>query len=324
MATNDEDIMKQAQHIWNMLDELADSDPDAYKKFIDSKVKEGGEMFAPPKPFMCVETDLLSPRKEKLYINIVSWNRIPKPKSPEDAVPVAADPIDRRKQGKETMSLINCGFHPSVLEECCKNSVHKDMLINLALDYVENFCDIKVSRQYHILLDKNFKGNPKSLRSAFQKKTAAMENPAMDIMKDPDSLLQRLGKMAMPEDGANPGTDSGPKVSLNTPDKPKASGLIQEISTNDGRLEEPGYNISVKNATEKHERRLVVKISLPGVDSVCECALDISQDDLTLEVSSKYKLHLQLPECIDDSKASAKFNKKSSTLTVTMPTKHQS
>lgn len=53
------DMHKQAQHIWAMLDELADSDPEAYKKFIERNMKESKEVMTPAKAYMCVKTKIL-------------------------------------------------------------------------------------------------------------------------------------------------------------------------------------------------------------------------------------------------------------------------
>lgn len=47
--------------------------------------------------------------------------------------------------------------------------------------------------------------------------------------------------------------------------------------------------------------------------------LFILQDDISLYVEDKYELKLALPSKIIDDEASAKFIKKSSTLTITMP-----
>lgn len=57
--SNSESMSKQAQHIWGMLDDMADNDPSAYKKFIERQLKEGKEYMAPPDPHMCVQVMLL-------------------------------------------------------------------------------------------------------------------------------------------------------------------------------------------------------------------------------------------------------------------------
>ena len=52
---NSDDMMTQASHIWQMLDDLSANDPAAYRKFIDKHMKEGKEQMKPPEPHMCVQ-----------------------------------------------------------------------------------------------------------------------------------------------------------------------------------------------------------------------------------------------------------------------------
>ena len=47
-------MKEQAQYIWNRLDDLASTDPDAYKKFIDEQMKEREVFNSPPEPRLCV------------------------------------------------------------------------------------------------------------------------------------------------------------------------------------------------------------------------------------------------------------------------------
>ena len=59
MATSQDDMLKQAQNIWSMLDELADSDPESYQKFIEKNLSGGKEEMGTAKPWMCVKTRIL-------------------------------------------------------------------------------------------------------------------------------------------------------------------------------------------------------------------------------------------------------------------------
>ena len=52
-------MMYKADQIWNMLDEMAKSDPAAYRSFIEKQLKEGKEAMAPPQPHMCIQTTIL-------------------------------------------------------------------------------------------------------------------------------------------------------------------------------------------------------------------------------------------------------------------------
>lgn len=49
-------LLQQAQQVWNMLDDLADNDPQGYQRFIQKQTADYKEMTAPPQPYMCVKT----------------------------------------------------------------------------------------------------------------------------------------------------------------------------------------------------------------------------------------------------------------------------
>ena len=49
-------LLQQAQHVWAMLDDMADKDPEAYRRFIEKQAKEHKELTGPPQPHMCVRT----------------------------------------------------------------------------------------------------------------------------------------------------------------------------------------------------------------------------------------------------------------------------
>ena len=55
MASSDS-MMKQAAHIWSMLDDMAANDPAGYRKFLDKQMSEAKESMKPIEPHMCVST----------------------------------------------------------------------------------------------------------------------------------------------------------------------------------------------------------------------------------------------------------------------------
>lgn len=55
-----ESLLSQADSMWKMLDDLAESDPEAYKRFMDKTLKEGSSLFKPPEPCFCISTVLVS------------------------------------------------------------------------------------------------------------------------------------------------------------------------------------------------------------------------------------------------------------------------
>ena len=56
---NNENMMQQAQHIWSMLDDMAENDPKAYRRFIEKQKAEQKEYMSPPEPHMCVRTQMI-------------------------------------------------------------------------------------------------------------------------------------------------------------------------------------------------------------------------------------------------------------------------
>lgn len=312
------EFVKQAQHIWSMLDELADSDPEGYSKFINSNLKQGKEAMAPPKPYMCVCTDLYVPRKEKLYVNIVSWHKVPKPKTDQSPIPVTASALEQRIEDTDQHSEISCAFNIDVLQECCKRSVEKDMLINLAFDFVQDQRDLKLSRKYEICQDFNFKGDTRTLRHLFARKPeTGRDDVSTNFMENPEALLQHLEISKPEEDLCKSSFEKNFNLETNVK---STGGLIQEVGVDSG-CKKPDYEMSTKEAVGSKPRRVVLRILLPDVKSVQECDLNISDVDIALDVPHKYHLELQLPETIDDDESKAKFSSKSSSLTVTMPTK---
>ena len=61
MAAETSDVLLgQADSMWKILDDLAESDPEAYQRFIDKTLKEGSDLFKPPEPCFCISTVMVS------------------------------------------------------------------------------------------------------------------------------------------------------------------------------------------------------------------------------------------------------------------------
>lgn len=99
-----EDLAKNAQHVWQMLDDLAAHNPSAYRKFIDKQMQEAKTANEKPKPHMCVSTKILS-SKSNLYLNIFEWTRLPEPKSDEEPIPIIGSSM---YEGKDEIGEHNC------------------------------------------------------------------------------------------------------------------------------------------------------------------------------------------------------------------------
>jgi len=73
---------------------------------------------------------------------------------------------------------------------------------------------------------------------------------------------------------------------------------------------------------EEHKRpkELVIKIELPRVNKISEVDLDVSEKSLVLKVKDKYYLDITLPFKVNGDEGAAKFDSKTKTLKVTVPT----
>lgn len=325
--------MRQAQQVWSMLDDMADNDPAAYRAFIEKQKKERDSFMAPPEPHMCVKTQMAKPQKVPFYINFCTWKRIPAPVSPEEPAKVAGSAIGQINEGKGKVAITAVAFSEKMLEDYGKNAVNKndqDTLIQIAMDFIEKQHEnIKIKRKYTIL-DSPYKGSVKmiqeSLTQAFNIKDKKTDDEVAEVMKNfapfamdsPETLLNQLHNPDKTDDDSVSSTRNGVAgITLNT--QPVRKGLIEEVSSQTITLPEPTYDIEVKTSDAISSKTCVLRINLPGVKTVKDCQLDISRDDVYLLVEDLYELRLALPFSIMDSEASAKFSKKSSKLTVSLP-----
>ncbi|XP_071959174.1 PIH1 domain-containing protein 2-like [Antedon mediterranea] len=317
-----DELMKQAQHIWSMLDELADSDPEAYKKFIEKNVAESKDQEAPAAPCMCIQTTILSEKQCELFINICSWSRVPGPKTDHDPIPVIAGKMKELIEGTKKHKVIPIAFNTEVLKECFEAADTTRMLLNLSLDYVTDQFKLKLDRNYTKLKDSNFKGDPLTLATSFiNKRFKDTESRPADTQHKGDSLIGNLGSIFKGEGVQFNNSRQAHEITLNSSviKEPINGGkLIEEISITRAA---PEYSLEVVSDTKG--RHVDIRISLPNVNSVRQCELDISSDDVSLIVEDLYKLQLALPEAVSEDDTSAKFIKKSSTLNIKIPTKLQ-
>ena len=65
-AMAQEDLLKQGQRIWEMLDEMAATNPEGYKKFIKKQMTEGVEVLKPPQPVMALHCKTAEVSKQQI------------------------------------------------------------------------------------------------------------------------------------------------------------------------------------------------------------------------------------------------------------------
>ncbi|XP_067036075.1 PIH1 domain-containing protein 2-like [Acropora muricata] len=321
MAAETSDVLLgQADSMWKMLDDLAESDPEAYQRFIDKTLKEGSDFLKPPEPCFCISTVMLpSVITHELFVNICSWEQMPAPKSENDPVPVMAGELQEKKEGKTTYSVVDIIVNPVVTKGVSNSKDRKNLLAHVAMDYLENTKKIQVSRKYKNF-KRSFKGDVKTLRQylRYGKDHGITVNSGKQtsvISESPGSLLKQLSSIAVAE------TQLEGSSGINLFEKPK-KGLIEEVSSTNFAPQPviPVHTVLVKDAENSKPRRVVVLVDLPNsVLSSMDCQLDACETELCLNVPGKCQLHIDLPEKVNPDQTSATFNTIKHRMVVKLP-----
>jgi len=344
MASNDSgNMIKQAQHIWSMLDDLSAQNPEGYRKFIDKHLTEWKETMRPPEPHMCVRSVIKQQTKDEMvFINIMDWSRIPAPKSDEDPIPIVGGSLFTvSDESGSSINVVPVAFNPKVLEDYGINSPlmkERRLLVNLAIDYVEDQNNVSIYRDFVVLpksspckgpaamskdvLLKKVSGQEKAFHSEFGELEKAF-GPLTADRKDASltDLLHVRNQDSADDDADLLNVSASCKPQLQLPGEMLKAGvkLVEEVHSTETHLVRPDCTVDV--VTGQSGKLLLIRIHLPGVSSVSECSLEISDDDLYLLVPNHYELALPFPEqslALSD-KQSAKFSKRTSVLTLTVP-----
>ncbi|XP_068773147.1 PIH1 domain-containing protein 2 isoform X2 [Struthio camelus] len=311
MATAGEMAARAAQ-LWSLLDELAESEPQAYRRFLRQQHAEARRLCAPPQPRLCLRARPAGAAGRPLFVNVCGWSRVPAPRAPADPVPVSAGALQEVAEAAELYSIIDVAYNPDVLQRAEENTEKMEHLIRLTLKFVEERCSLTLSCSYNIETFK-LKGSLERMQQSLKGKQMPTA-PLTHNTRNELTLDQLLHSMEA-EDCTR---DS---VLLEESVQQSKVPLIEEIASTElpEELSTPLYEmLTVKDANKK-PLKLELKIKLPEVSSVSECDLSISKDDVIIEVPEKYKLQLDLPALVDEDATTAVFNKGKGVLLITMP-----
>ncbi|XP_069803247.1 PIH1 domain-containing protein 2 [Dendropsophus ebraccatus] len=309
-------LLSQVNQFWSMLDDMAENSPQSYQKFIQRHLEEGKEFMAPAEPHLCLQTKILDPDERLLFINVCGWKRIPSPESDGHPVPLMAGELEDTSDG----AVISIAYSPDVLKTADKDPIEQDQLIRLAMKYIEQQHKVTLCHSYHIAPFK-LKGTIQQMKKSLEgigKKQKITKGRTEDVTDKP--LLEQLRSIAVKdEEKAEPKTH----IEIMKESKTKAKvGLIEVISSTklneDDLTPPPHHELSVIRDKAGNSLKLILTANLEGVRSVSSCDLNVSKDDLLLEVPGKYRLHLDLPELVNEETITAKYNRANGTLTVTM------
>ncbi|EFB14359.1 hypothetical protein PANDA_009978, partial [Ailuropoda melanoleuca] len=311
MESSSKGLLTQVTQFWNLLDDLAESNPESYEKFIQQQLKEGKQLCAAPEPQMCLQTRILKPEEKVLFINLCQWKRIPAPQSTTHPVPLSVGRPEDMSETSDVYTVIDVAYNPDVLQAAEKDQVKKDQLIRMAMKCIEEQFQFTLSHFYSIT---KFR-----IKGSIQR----MKQNLMGMQADPTNLREKMRKELTLEQISSTASNPDhfqlllPKGEVSS----KTRCLIEEISSTEIQVEmkEPAYELKIVADQNEKPLEIEIKVELPGINSVSLCELSVSEDDLLIEVSEKYRLHLNLPESVHTEMTTAKFIKEKATLIITMP-----
>nr|XP_055052238.1 PIH1 domain-containing protein 2 [Misgurnus anguillicaudatus] len=314
MAGYDNAAVQQLNKFWSMLDDMSENNLEEYKNFIERQLREGAEFYSPPEPHACIRTNVLGPKKGVLYINICSWKRVPAPDSHNNPVPVCGGRLESITEQKEC-SVVDVAFNPEVLQMIEKDKQERENIHLLVLNFIQQQHNLNLSQSYKLTKDK-IKGSIQDMKNRLMtpKQVKSTSGPQSEPAP---SLLQQISSLRLAENKV----DSSIQLSTVQDKKPAKPGLIEVISSTElvqREPQQPQHHLTVCTDDSGSGRSLQLNVKLPGVRSVSQCQLSISQDDILLEVEDIYYLHLPLSESVKEETCTAIFNKKKQTLTVTV------
>ncbi|XP_050012187.1 PIH1 domain-containing protein 2 [Alexandromys fortis] len=313
MRASSKGLLTQISQFWNMLDDLAENDPERYRNFIEQELKDGKQLCVDPEPQLCLQTKILKPKEKVLFINLCQWKRIPAPQSANHPVPISVGRPEDFSEASGSYTVIDVAYNPDVLQAAEKDQGIKDQLIKMAMHCIEERLQFTLACSYRVT-SFSIKGN---IQRTKENLTGIKTNFTgfKEIMRTENTLEMMRGSTESEPNHL-------PQVLLN---KKQASGkgrcLIEEISSSEIQVEvkKPAYELKIVKDQNEKPLKIELKIKLPGINSVSLCELSVSEVDLLIEVSEKYRLYLSLPESINTEMMTAKFVKNKSVLFITMP-----
>lgn len=278
--------------------------------------------FINPEPSFVVKTSIDGDRKA--FINICRNEKVSEPSSTlssEDgargrrwSLPFSLAPPreDYDKQRKQC-TVFDVVFHPETHKLAEKSHEFRQMLINSALDAVENNCKVKLDRANLKFPKMTYKGLPQA--AVIRKKISNHQTTEED--------QEYLGQVPFPSED-----NSWGQVPKETIMAEKKIGTLEYTA--------PKYAIKYRHGVDLSDftndpsarlnatlpKELVVTIDLPLLKSAKDLSLDVAHKSLTLKCEKpKYKLDLALPYGIDEDSGNASFDTSTRKLTLILPVK---
>ena len=280
--------------------------------------------------------------KNKLFVNVVSSQKIDQPTCEKDSsgsstprtrwsIPYSLGPLSMELDKSDSLTpTFDCCFHPKALQLMKEISGFKDLLAKSAREgATKQFSidgeDVLIDANFIILKGVTYKnGTPPVMIIASnsnkdaqnsQKKCVSRSKPSKTYLKEDTTwrkgFLKNSSNDFVKGNSVQPNQKYAPKYTL-------TERRAFDISEN--TLQNPNFNPN----TPSH---LVYRIDLPNVANISELEVDVSYERLVLETSHKsrsspnlsYSLNLKLPYPAKCDDVTATWEKDTHKLTVTIP-----
>ncbi|GBP87714.1 PIH1 domain-containing protein 2 [Eumeta japonica] len=222
----------------------------------------------PPQPHMCIQ-DTIKNTNEKLYINVLGWQKIANPKQFSDPIPLYGGMQVPQGCGpnstKSPLLVFAVMVNPDILKANGKNaanSMDRDALVSLLCDFVEAMNPgLFLTRNPVILKDRDLAGELKDVWLAVQNKREREKGLSQDVMYKVYDIDGIGSEDVVDEDRANPsntknynnisGQNHQNKDSENTfIGNANKQSLISDQKTNNSRINQDhrrSYTLDNKN-----------------------------------------------------------------------------
>eukprot|EP00042_Codosiga_hollandica_P034668 m.244976 g.244976 ORF g.244976 m.244976 type:complete len:705 (-) comp54469_c0_seq1:57-2171(-) len=309
----------------------------ANKKLYEEEIRQmeaaqgNNVKFINPEPGFVVKTALLATQM-KVFLNICQSDVVEKPSSrtvtrdgkrgTDWSLPHSLSTHrEDTDKGSQVCIVYDVVFHSQALRLATMDQRFKQMLVNTAIDAVENrFPEHKLNKQILKFPSMKFKGTQRST-----------------IVRQSHSGEQVVGAPTAMENYAQqfPTVPSQPSPSAPNPVPKAATQPTPQPETPASKFVTPKHTITYRKAFEMQEYResrdshdsaniptaIVVAIDLPLCESAANIDLDITEHALVLhsDTVGPYHLQLSLSYPVSEDDGSAKFDKSKRQLVVTLP-----
>uniref|UniRef100_M3YID5 PIH1D1/2/3 CS-like domain-containing protein n=1 Tax=Mustela putorius furo TaxID=9669 RepID=M3YID5_MUSPF len=291
-------LLMQVTQSWNLQDDLAKSSPRSSKEFLQQLLEEARQ-YCPRT--LCLHTKILRIKENKNSVSgFVSGKGqltiLPAPQS-------ASHPVPLNMSATSDVSVVaDVACNAGVLQ-AEKHHVPKDQLVRMATKCIEDNSNL-LSHSSNITKFR-IKENIQRMK---QNLTRSQTNPTESKRRTDPQAGQKhpcpFPQILLPR--------------YHVSRKPRY--LMEDMSSTEVHVEmkEAAYKLKIVAGRNEKPLESEIEVKSPGSNSACPCDLSVSEDDLLIEVSEEYRLHLNLPESVHTEMTTAKFIKENATLIIPM------